>query len=186
MKLEIHNLSLDDSNNFNLYARDNEVVGLIGEQGSRILRIVGFLEPSETGEVFYEGEEVRDKKEIRNLWAQDISYIGENYGLVDNRNVYDNLSIVKRANKIRITEVLKDLEIFELMKKKVGQLSNDEKISVLKAKLVLKEPGLVLLDNIESLDLVLIALKGAIEDCTLIAAFNDEMYSQYCDTVIRV
>ena len=109
-----------------------------------------------------------------------------NYGLVDNRSVYDNLSIVKRANKVRISEVLKDLDIFELMKKKVGLLSVEEKAIVLKAKLALKEPSLILLDNIEVLDSVLIALKGVIDDCTLIAAFNDEMYSQYCDTVIRV
>ena len=82
-----------------------------------------------------------------------IGFIFQDFGLIENETVYDNMLIVKRIAKMKnrrkkIQEQLAKLQLpEETIDRKVYTLSGGEQQRVAIAKIMLKNPGIILADE---------------------------------------
>jgi putative ABC transport system ATP-binding protein len=143
-------------NNFNLEVEKGEFLGIKGESGagkSTLLNIIGLLEECE-GKVTIEGKEVssRNTKEVRELLKNRIGYLFQNYALIDDLTVYENLKIVlegvsKTEGRELILQELDKLGLGDVLDKKVFQLSGGEQQRVAVVRLILHKSEIILADE---------------------------------------
>lgn len=124
----------------------------------------------------------------------------QNYGLIDNQNVKENLDIGLAYRKIPAKEksalkkqVLEDLNLKVDLHRRISTLSGGEQQRVALARLILKDPKVVLADEpTGSLDqdngLVIIThlLKMAGKGATVIIATHDPAVAEKCDQRINI
>jgi ABC-type sugar transport system ATPase subunit len=128
------------------------VVGPSGCGKTTLLRVVAGLANDYTGEVYYDGENVRD------LETKDryIGMVFQNYALYPNFNNEGNLSFFFKMHqtpdeetqeRIRYTAELMGIGFKELLTRKPGTLSGGEKQRVAIARAIVRAPHLLLFDE---------------------------------------
>lgn len=188
---------------FNLTIEQGESVLISGKSGrgkSTLLNIIGMLDDDYEGNVNILGYDnpMIDSKEGRGLLKTDISYVFQNYGLMDNKTIYQNLNIVhsvrklKKKNKAEVmNDVLEQVNLNLSIDTPIYELSGGEQQRVAIAKVILKQPKLILCDEpTGSLDsdnakTILGILKKLNEDgSTIIIASHDPIVNDYVDRII--
>lgn len=134
------------------------VVGPSGCGKSTLLRVVSGLVNDHTGQVLYDGDDVR------NIPPKDryIGMVFQNYALYPNFNNEGNLSFFFKIHKvsdeetrerIRYTSELMGIGFKELLPRRPGTLSGGEKQRVAVARAIVRAPRLLLFDEpLSSLD----------------------------------
>ncbi len=188
--------------NFNLLVEKGEFLGIKGESGtgkSTLLNIIGLLEMCE-GKVIMEGREIdyRNAKQIRNLLRSKIGYLFQNFALIDDLTVYDNLKIVLKGNDRRnakslILQELKKLGMEDSINKKIYQLSGGEQQRIAIVRLILHSCEIILADeptgslDVRNAKIVLDLLKEFHEQGkTIIMVSHDEKAFYHCSRVINL
>ena len=82
--------------NFNYEIKDESMTAIVGESGSgktTLLNIIGLLGLDYEGKVLYDGVEISKLKEknITKYIRDNINYLFQNYALIDDDSVEDNL-----------------------------------------------------------------------------------------------
>lgn len=144
---------------FNLEVNEGEflcVTGVSGAGKSTLLNIIGMLEKPDSGTLEINGvtnPRFNSAKGI-GLLRNTISYLFQNYGLIEEETVIYNLKVAthylhysnEERNK-KIAEALEKVGLIGYEKKKVYQLSGGEQQRVAMAKILLKPSKLVLADE---------------------------------------
>src|SRR5699024_9513157 len=81
--------------NFSISIEQGDFVIIKGASGtwkSSLLNIIGLLDSPDSGEVIYNGALVKKEKEKLKYKREDISYIYQNYGLLENETIFKNLT----------------------------------------------------------------------------------------------
>lgn len=145
--------------NLNLEINEGEFVSIVGESGagkSTLLNIIGLLETADSGDIIIHNVKnpKLQKRSGSILLRNNIAYLFQNYGLIDNETVLENLMISLRfrqmTKKEKIKEAQKALEnvgLSGLGKKKVYKLSGGEQQRVALAKIMLKPCDIILADE---------------------------------------
>ncbi len=125
-------------------------IGIVGETGSgksTLLKIIGGLLQPDAGEVMFEGERVKGPAETLIAGHQKIAYLSQHFELPKFITVHEHLhdSYLIAANEAR--RIYKACRINHLLTKKTSSLSGGEKQRVALAKLLLKKPQVLLLDE---------------------------------------
>ncbi|HRV32285.1 MAG TPA: ABC transporter ATP-binding protein [Candidatus Paceibacterota bacterium] len=188
---------------FNLEIKKGEFVGIIGKSGagkSTLLNIIGLLEECDDGKVIIEGDQIKtkDRKKIQSLLKNKIGYLFQNYALIDDLTVYENLKIVlegkdKEMNKKLILEALNKVELGNILDKKIYQLSGGEQQRVAIARLILKKSEIILadeptgsLDRINGKRIMELLRELNNQGKTIIIVTHDEHVIEYCTRVINL
>lgn len=190
-------------NNFNLEIKEGEFLGIKGKSGrgkTTLLNIIGLQETYE-GACYYDGKKVdiKNKKWVRKLLKEEIGYLFQNFALVEDRTVYDNLRIVIGKKKKKNVEALMSdaLEMVglkkELLYQKVYKCSGGEQQRIAVARLILKNCKTILADEpTGSLDrenahriMNLLARLNAQGKTVIMVSHDDSMLS-YCKRVIDI
>ena len=136
--------------NFNLEIKENDFVSIMGNSGTgktTLLNIIGLLEKPDSGTVEIAGikNATFDGAKGLQLRRNTISYLFQNYGLVDSETVNYNLKIAtkflkysKAEERSKIEDTLQTVGLGGFINKKVYQLSGGEQQRVAIAKLLLK------------------------------------------------
>ncbi|MDI4584527.1 putative bacteriocin export ABC transporter [Oenococcus sp. UCMA 14587] len=187
--------------NVNLLLQTGQSYALVGHSGSgksTFLNCIGSLE-NFSGEIRVDDQPL-SKINKRNYFRQTLGYLFQNYGLIDNQNVKENLDIGLAYRKIPAKEksalkkqVLEDLNLKVDLHRRISTLSGGEQQRVALARLILKDPKVVLADEpTGSLDqdngLVIIThlLKMAGKGATVIIATHDPAVAEKCDQIINI
>ena len=187
----------------NLNFDAGKVYALIGNSGcgkTTLLNMVAKLEPYDQGSIQYKGKDLRKIKPT-NYFRNELGYLFQNFGLIDNKTVSENLDLGLIGHKLdkqkkRETkeEVLDRVGLSYIqLDQKVYELSGGEAQRVALAKIILKDPPLILADELtaaldpetsqEIMDLLL-TLKNK-ERLIIIATHNPTIWKQ-ADQVVRL
>lgn len=120
-----------------------EIFGIIGKSGSgksTLLRIIQGIEKADAGEIFLEAN-------------TESSYIFQEFNLLYNKNVFDNvaLPLILKRKKIDRKKIEKTLDFVGLLDKKnffISELSGGEKQRVAIARALVTNPNLLLCDEV--------------------------------------
>ena len=187
----------------NLNFDAGKVYALIGNSGcgkTTLLNMVAKLEPYDQGSIQYKVKDLRKIKPT-NYFRNELGYLFQNFGLIDNKTVSENLDLGLIGHKLdkqkkRETkeEVLNRVGLSYIqLDQKVYELSGGEAQRVALAKIILKDPPLILADELtaaldpetsqEIMDLLL-TLKNK-ERLIIIATHNPTIWKQ-ADQVVSL
>ena len=190
-----------------LTIRDGEMVAIIGKSGagkSTLMHILGCIDGFEKGEYILNGENISkmsEKKsaEIRN---KEIGIVLQDFVLMEQYSVMENVLLPlyfsknagKRTDKEkRAMEILKRLEMDELINKRVNQLSGGQKQRVAIARAMMNHPGILLadeptgaLDVQTSEEIMGVFKKLNKQGTTVIIITHDMEIAEMCDRVVEI
>ena len=170
---------------------------LLGASGcgkSTLLNMIAGILSPESGSIEIAGEDMTKKsqKEKDKFRIQKIGYIFQDFKLIPEMTVMDNIAIL-RLEKVDISDtdkVLDSLGILEKKNKKVKHLSGGEKQRVAIARAIVKKPEIILADeptgnlNFAIGEAVIKQLIEVSKGKTLIAVTHDERLGKYFDHII--
>ncbi len=147
-------------NNTTLELEDKGMIALLGPSGcgkTTLLNVIGGLDKVKNGKIFIENQRITKRSsykidKIRNL---KIGYIFQDYKLIDNMSVYDNVSIVlkmigiKDKNEIqkRVEYILTRVGMYRYRYRPCSMLSGGERQRVGIARALVKNPDIILADE---------------------------------------
>jgi putative ABC transport system ATP-binding protein len=139
--------------------KDGEFVAIMGPSGcgkSTLLNILGLLDNPTQGSYQFADTEVASlkEKERTRFRKGNIGFIFQNFNLIDELNVYDNIELPLRylnvsasERKAKVTEMLKRMNISHRAKHFPRQLSGGQQQRVAIARACVASPKLILADE---------------------------------------
>ena len=146
-------------NNINLSIKKGELISIMGRSGSgksTILNILGGLDEPTNGEYRYKENilDFKNKNKITKYRRDNIGFIIQNYTLIDDLNVFNNIAlplkyknINKKIIKQKVYEICNKLNIEDKIKSYPSQLSGGQKARVAIARALITEPEIILADE---------------------------------------
>ncbi len=147
-------------NNTSLTLEDKGLVALLGPSGcgkTTLLNAIGGLDKVNSGNIYINGEKITKRSvskvdKIRNL---NIGYIFQDYYLVNNITVFDNVALVLKINGIndkseiskRVNYVLDKVGMYRYRNKYANMLSGGERQRVGIARAIVKDPSIIIADE---------------------------------------
>ncbi len=137
-----------------------EFVALCGESGagkSTLLKAIGGIDSFENGEIYFkkEGMSRYDKADYERYRKNNISYIFQDYGLLENYSVIDNLIITRllmgdnySTARSKSLKMLDSIHLLEYKNMRCSKLSGGQKQKVSVARAIIKDTPIILGDEI--------------------------------------
>jgi putative bacteriocin ABC transporter len=187
----------------NLQFAAGKVYALIGNSGcgkTTLLNILAKLEPYEKGSISYRGQELKQIKS-HHFFKNELGYLFQNFGLLENETVAANLELgligqkwTRQEKKQREEEVLAKVGLDYLtLDQKIYELSGGEAQRVALAKVILKDPPLILADELTaaldpetSQEIMNLLLSLKKPDRLMILATHNPAIWEKADEVIRL
>jgi ABC-type antimicrobial peptide transporter, ATPase component, putative len=122
------------------------LIGGSGSGKSTLLNIIGRLEKIDSGKVLVDKQDIWKTKE-RTYFKNTIGYVFQNYSLIENKTVYDNLKLLNKDKKI-ISEILEKVGLStDYLKHKIYELSGGQAQRVAIARMLMKLRKIILADE---------------------------------------
>ncbi len=192
-------------NNVSFEINKGEFVAIMGPSGcgkSTLLNILGLLDNPTGGEYFFLDNEVakHSEKQRAKLRKNNIGFVFQNFNLIDELNVFENVELPliylgysSSERKKRVEEVLEQMQIIHRKKHFPLQLSGGQQQRVAVARAVVANPSLILADeptgNLDSAhgEEVMNLLEGLNQaGTTIIMVTHSQRDSEYAQRVIRL
>ncbi|MCY7065839.1 ABC transporter ATP-binding protein [Streptococcus oralis] len=188
----------------NLNFQSGMVYALIGDSGcgkTTLLNMLAKLETFDKGEIVYKGKSLTSLKN-EEFYRNELGYLFQNFGLLESQTIQENLElglIGKKQNKKQEKErlLLQALQAVRLdylsLNQKIYELSGGEAQRVALAKIILKDPPLILADeptasldpkNSKEIMEILLELRNA--NRTIIIATHNPSIWKMADQVIHL
>ena len=159
MTIEIKNLSKQYNNilavkNINFKINKGSIVGLLGPNGcgktTTIGMMLGLIKPT-SGTVFINGQNIENENN-RTKILEKVNFISPYVELPKKLTVEENLIVYGKLYGVnnlqdKISDLMKQLNLFEFKKRKTGELSSGQKNRVSLAKALINEPEILFLDE---------------------------------------
>ncbi|MCQ8263792.1 ABC transporter ATP-binding protein [Streptococcus suis] len=141
----------------NMKLEKGKIYALIGKSGSgktTLLNMLAKLEATDGGRIMYQGQDLSTLSS-QVFFRQEMGYLFQHFGLLENQSIRENLDlgfVGQKLSKVeRLQRQLVAMEQVNLgyldMNKPVYTLSGGEAQRVALAKLILKNPPLILADE---------------------------------------
>lgn len=200
-KNEIHVI-----NNTSLKLDDTGLVALLGPSGcgkTTLLNTIGGLDDINSGSIFINGQRLSKRSsykidKIRNL---NIGYIFQDYNLVDDMTVFDNVTLslklcgIKDEDEIkkRVYYVLEKVNMYRYRNRLVSMLSGGERQRVGIARAIVKDPSIIIADeptgNLDSKNTIEVMniIKAISKDrLVILVTHESELAMFYASRILRI
>lgn len=183
----------------NLKFGNKGLICLVGESGSgktTLLNIIGGLEQPDSGKVIFNGNNIKniDSSFYSN---QLVSFINQNYNLIDKYTVLENILLPIELRRIRspcnVNKILKMLSIYSLKNKKVISLSGGEKQRVAIARCIVQNTRVILadeptgaLDSENAYSVMRILKNLSKQKLVIVVTHNIELANSFADGIIKI
>jgi putative ABC transport system ATP-binding protein len=139
--------------------QEGEFVAIMGPSGcgkSTLLNILGLLDNPSGGEYHFLGNEVSrySEKQRANLRKKNIGFVFQNFNLIDELSVYENVELPliylgysSSERKKRVEEVLQQMQIMHRKNHFPLQLSGGQQQRVAVSRAVVAKPHIILADE---------------------------------------
>jgi putative ABC transport system ATP-binding protein len=192
-------------NNVSFSIDEGEFVAIMGPSGcgkSTLLNLLGLLDNATSGQMFFLGHEVTSftEKQRANLRKHNIGFVFQNFNLIDELNVFENvelpliyLGISKAERKQKVHDVLERMQIMHRRNHFPLQLSGGQQQRVAVARAVVANPSLILADeptgnldsaNGEEVMMLLSQLNNA--GTTIIMVTHSQHDASYAQRIIQL
>lgn len=185
---------------------DKGLVAITGPSGcgkTTLLNVIGGLDKFHSGEIEFDTQNIKRYKplEIDILRNQYIGYIFQNYNLVEDKTVYENIEIVlnmaglydKEEIEERINYCLEAVGMYNYRRRSVLALSGGQQQRVAIARAIAKNPKVVLADeptgNLDANNTfeVMSIIKKISQSCLVILVSHERsLVDFYADRVIEI
>jgi len=192
-------------NNVSFEIKEGEFVAIMGPSGcgkSTLLNILGLLDNPSNGEYHFLLNEVSrySEKQRANLRKKNIGFVFQNFNLIDELNVFENVELPlvylgysASERKKRVEEVLEQMQIMHRKNHFPLQLSGGQQQRVAVCRAVVAKPHIILADeptgNLDSthgdevMNLLEELNKGG---TTIIMVTHSQRDASYAQRVIRL
>ena len=178
------------------------VVGKSGSGKSTLLNLLGGLDKPTSGSIVYEEQELNSfDVNRRNFYLKhELGFVFQEYYLLEDMNVFDNLSLVitdlikdKIVINKRIENALFDVGLSGFEYRKISELSGGEKQRIGIARAIIKNAKVILCDeptgnlDKENAKMIFEILKQLSLDKLVIVSSHEEGFAkEYADRIIRL
>ena len=192
-------------NNISLSVEEGEFLSIMGPSGAgktTLLNLLSTLDKPTKGEIFLDGIDVTKvkNKELSRLRKEKIGFIFQDYSLLDNMTLMDNIALPLALGRKKTKEieekVIKMAEVFGLkehLNKYPYELSGGQKQRGAAARALITEPRVIFadeptgaLDSNTSTEIMEILKKLNEDNKTIIMVTHDEDLTKYANKIIRV
>ena len=200
-KNEIHVI-----NDTSLKLDDTGLVALLGPSGcgkTTLLNTIGGLDNINSGSIFINGKRISKRSsynidKIRNL---NIGYIFQDYNLVDDMTVFDNVALslrlcgIKDEDEIkkRVYYVLEKVNMYRYRNRHASMLSGGERQRVGIARAIVKDPSIIIADeptgNLDSKNTIEVMniIKAISKDrLVILVTHENELAMFYASRILRI
>jgi len=209
MKIELRGMTKCFGNqnifeNFDILINSGEMIVINGKSGSgktTLINILGLIEDMNEGQILYNDCVVDRERQKRKLLGEKIGFVFQNFGLIDNETIYDNLVFIreirrkhKKEKRELMINALKNVGLNEdYLFKPIYECSGGEQQRVAIAKILLKDCDVVFADeptaslDSDNKDNIMGHLKKLHSlSKTIIIVSHDQEICNYCDRVISI
>lgn len=193
--------------NLSLKVNEGDFIAITGVSGSgksTLLNIIGCLDKLTSGTIHFLENDITNSNDnnLSYLRGEQIGYVLQNFGLIDNYKVKDNVIIPlylsgkykKRSDKKnRVLEVLKKVDILEKADIKLKNLSGGQQQRVAIARALINSPSLILLDEptsaldkVTKLEIMEVIKKLNDEGITIIMVTHDDEVAKYAKKILKL
>ncbi|MCI9154030.1 ABC transporter ATP-binding protein [Lachnospiraceae bacterium] len=130
------------------------IVGTSGSGKSTLLHMLGGLDTPTSGSVVVDGQELNgmDRNELTIFRRRKIGFIFQNYNLVPNLNIYDNIVLPveldgRKPDETYMMEVVRTLGLDDKLSRKPGKLSGGQQQRAAIARALAAKPAIILADE---------------------------------------
>ncbi len=153
---EIETMAIND---VNIWIRKGEFVSIMGPSGcgkTTLLNIIGLIDQSTMGKYFFFDKDVNRLSERKRSFIRkaNIGFIFQNFNLIDELNVYENVElpliyngIKGKERKRKVLEMLDKMNMLHRSSHYPQQLSGGQQQRVAVARAVITEPAMILADE---------------------------------------
>ncbi len=184
--------------------QEQEFVAIIGKSGSgksTLLHMVGGLDQPTSGQVFVDGRSLAGmtKEELTIFRRRKVGFIFQNYNLVPDLNVYENVVLPieldgRHIDREFVEQILCLLKLQEKQEALPGTLSGGQQQRVAIARAVASKPAIILadeptgnLDTVTSHDVLgLLKMIAKQFQQTIVLITHDNDIAQMADRIVRI
>ena len=192
-------------NNLSLNIEDGEFVAIMGRSGSgktTLLNIIGCMDSASQGTVIIDDIDISNASahKLDVVRRNKISFIFQNYALMQQYSVYENIELPLNARNIKgqkkraaIKDIMNKLGISELAKKYPNQISGGEqqrtaiaRAFVSDTKYILADEPTGALDYENAIELMKLIKELHQAGKTIIMVTHDSQIASYADRVVEL
>lgn len=194
-------------NDVSLTINAGEMVAIIGKSGagkSTLMHILGCIDEFESGKYYLNGEDVSSLNEKKRAQIRNskIGIVLQDFALVESYSVIENVMLPlyfskgikgKKEKMAKAIDVLKQMEMYEFVDKKVNKLSGGQKQRVAIARAMINNPKILLadeptgaLDVKMSAEIMSIFEKLNEQGTTVIIITHDMEIAKKCGRIIEI
>lgn len=200
-KNEIHVI-----NHTSLELESRGLVALLGPSGcgkTTLLNAIGGLDKVNSGHIFVNGQRITGRMsgrvdKIRNL---NVGYIFQNYNLVDNMTVFDNVAVAlkmigvrdKKEIEEKVSYVLEKVGMYRYRNRYADMLSGGERQRVGIARAIVKNPAVIIadeptgnLDSRNTLEIMNIIKSISEEKLVILVTHEEQLADFYASRIIKL
>ncbi|MEA4921875.1 MAG: ATP-binding cassette domain-containing protein [Eubacteriaceae bacterium] len=182
------------------------LVGMLGPSGcgkTTLLNVIGGLDKVQKGKIYINGERITGRSagkidEIRNL---NIGYIFQNYNLVDEMTVFDNVAMVLRMIGVKskseinakVNYALEMVGMYRYRNRFADMLSGGERQRVGIARAIVKNPAIIIadeptgnLDSKNTLEVMNIIKSISRDKLVILVTHEEKLVDFYASRIIRL
>lgn len=182
------------------------MVAILGASGcgkTTLLNVIGGLDKPQTGRIYVNGRRMNSvfSGRIDDIRNANIGYIFQNYHLMDNMTVFENVALVLRMLGIRNKETVKEsvgyvlekVGLYQYRNRPVDTLSGGERQRVGIARALVKNPGIIIadeptgnLDSRNSLEVMRIIKAISRDKLVILVTHEKKLANFFADRIIDV